>query len=67
MEKKLRMKAEEVNDGIVRAQVALAGYNFFEGDRQGIADRKIILKIRDLLEEAEYLSRELAPSRMITG
>jgi hypothetical protein len=67
MEKELRTKAIEVNDHLVKAQVALAGYNFHEGNREGMADQKVINQIRDLLAEAEWLSRQLAPSQMITG
>jgi hypothetical protein len=64
----LREKAEEVNDHVVKAQVSLASYNFAEErDRQNEADQEIINKIRDLLAEAEWLSRQLVPSQMITG
>ncbi len=59
IEKKLYDLGNEVNQKIVEAQGALASYNFYEGNKEGIAATADIEKIRDFLREAEYISRLL--------
>lgn len=67
MEKKLNEKGIVVNDYIVKAQVALAGYNFYTGNRADIAPQQVIDEIRELLCKAEHLSRQLSVNEMIAG
>ena len=67
MDKKLYDIGDEVNSAIVKAQVELAGYNFYNGNREGMAKQADIDKIRDLLADAEYTSRLLSAQGMILG
>ena len=64
MEKKLWQAGDDVIDGIYKAQAALAEYAFFGGNREGMAKDADISRIRDLLNEASYLSRMLVDGWM---
>lgn len=67
MDKRLYDMGQEVNEMIVKAQVALAEYNFYTGNREGIAKQSDIDAIRDALAQAEYVSRLLSAQGMVLG
>ena len=63
MKKELRDMGDNVNDYICKARAQLSGYNFYTGNKEGIADQSTIDAIRDLLRDAEMLSRQLIGPR----